>query len=166
MLYFYYIQFNSGRYVITAVTQPIGETSNWRLTMDNGYRLWSVQGQLLATVPLEQCYQILWRPRPKNLLSKELLTELHKSLKDKYWRQFESEDNEIRRSQLQGRDKERSELKSQWKQYRAAKEREYNDEREMRRSLRGGYASDDESDYIMIEQLVDEEISREEEIVQ
>jgi translation initiation factor 3 subunit B len=60
----------SGRYLLSAVTQPIGE-GNWRFTMDNGYRLWSMQGQLLATVPLEQAYQVLWRPRPKGILTKE-----------------------------------------------------------------------------------------------
>lgn len=153
-----------GRYLITAVSQPINE-GNWRMSMDNGYRLWSVQGQLLATVPIEQCYQVLWRPRPKNILTKEQIAEVQKTLKDKYWRKFESEDEEIRKSQLQGRDKERAELKAQWKAYRAQKEKEYAEERDMRRELRGGYASDDENDFITIDEWVEEEVGRDEEIV-
>ena len=154
----------SGRYVLTAVTQPIGE-GNWRFTMDNGYRLWSMQGQLLATVPLEQAYQVLWRPRPKGILSKEQITDIQKGLKERYWRRFEAEDDEIRRSQLQGRDKERAELKSQWKAYRLRKEEEWNEEREMRVELRGGYQSEDEADLVPVEQMVEEEVSRDEEIV-
>ena len=154
----------SGRYLLTAVTQPIGD-ANWRFTMDNGYRLWSMQGQLLATVPLEQAYQVLWRPRPKNILSKEQVADIARTLKEKYWRRFEAEDDEIRRSQLQGRDKERAELKAQWKAYRQRKEEEYQEEREMRAELRGGYLSDDEKDLVPVEQLVEEEVAREEEIV-
>ena len=93
------------------------------------------------------------------------MQEIAKSLKDKYWRRFESEDEEIRRSQLVGRDKERSDLKAQWKAYRLRKEKEYEEERELRRELRGGIDSDDESEFVETEQLVEEEISREEEIV-
>ena len=152
----------SGRYVLTAVTQPIGD-ANWRFTMDNGYRLWSMHGQLLATVPLEQAYQVLWRPRPKG--SNEQVAEIARTLKERYWRKFEAEDEEIRRSQLQGRDKERAELKAQWKQYRQRKEEEYTEEREMRAELRGGHLSEDENDLVAVEQLVEEEVSREEEIV-
>jgi hypothetical protein len=91
--------------------------------------------------------------------------EVARTLKERYWRRFESEDEEIRRSQLQGRDKERAELKLQWKQYRQKKEEEYVEEREMRQELRGGYASDDEADLVPVDQMVEEEISREEEIV-
>ena len=59
-----------GRYLITASTQSLGE-KNWRQSMDNGYRVWSIQGQLLATVPIESLYQVLWRPRTVNVLPKD-----------------------------------------------------------------------------------------------
>jgi len=87
-------------------------------------------------------------------------------LKDRYWRRFEAEDLEIRRSNLQGRDRERAELKYQWKQYRQMKEKEFAEQKEMRRQLRGGYSSDeeDESNTETIEEIVEEEISREEEV--
>ena len=68
----------SGRYLITAVTQPIHEGGGaWRYTMDNGYRLWTMQGVLLATVPLEQLHQVMWRPRPKKVLTKEQIMVSH-----------------------------------------------------------------------------------------
>lgn len=131
--------------------------------MDQGYNLWSMLGQLLATSKMEQCYQVMWRPRPANLLSKEQLAELKKNLKEKYWRTFEQEDEAIRQSQLTGAAKERQELKAAWKAYRQEKEKQWLEERAMRRELRGGLASDDENDYEFVEQLVEEEVSREEE---
>ena len=134
--------------------------------MDNGYRLWSFQGQLLATVAQEQLYQVMWRPRPASLLTKQQIADLKKSLKEKYWKQFEQEDEAIRQSQLSGVAKERQALKQAWKTYRAEKDREYAEDREMRRELRGGIPSDDEADWETVEQTVEEEVSREEEVLE
>ena len=155
----------SGRFVITSATQPIGG-ANWKYTMDNGYNLWSMQGQLLAQVKVDDCYQVMWRPRPSNLLSKEQLAALKASLKEKYWHTFEKEDDIIRQSQLSGAAKERQELKAVWKAFRLAKDKEFEEEREMRRELRNGQASDDEEDFITVEQQVEEEVGREEELWQ
>ena len=134
--------------------------------MDNGYNLWSMQGQLLSQVKVDNCYQVLWRPRPTNLLSKEQVAALKASLKEKYWSRFEKEDDAIRQSQLSGAAKERQELKAAWRAFRQAKEKEYAEERDMRRDLRGGQASDDEDDYVTVEREVEEEIGREEELWQ
>lgn len=134
--------------------------------MENGYRLWSFQGQLLAVVVLEECYQVSWRPRPPTLLSKEQQSEIKSKLKEKYWRKFDQEDEEIRQSQLSGVEKERQTLKQSWKTYRAEKEKEFADERELRRELRGGAASDNEGDYETVDTVVEEELEREEEVVQ
>jgi len=155
----------SGRFVITSATQPI-EGGNWKYTMDNGYNLWSMQGQLLSQVKVDNCYQVMWRPRPTQLLSKEQVAALKASLKEKYWARFEKEDDAIRQSQLSGAAKERAELKAAWRAFRQAKEKEFAEERDMRRDLRGGQASDDEDDYVTVEQQVEEEVSREEELWQ
>jgi translation initiation factor 3 subunit B len=154
----------SGRYVLTALTQKL-EENDWRHASDNGYRIWSMQGTLLTTVGYDKLWQMSWRPRPKRILSKEQTQEIRASLKEKYWKKFEQEDEEIRRSQLQGRDKERADLKAQWKAYRAAKEAELRESAQARRALRGGYASDDETDFVPVEQEVEEEISRDEQVI-
>lgn len=153
----------SGRFVITAATQPITQ-GKWKYTMDNGYNLWSMQGQLLSQVKIENCYQVMWRPRPTNLLTKEQVAAIKAGLKEKYWSKFEKEDDEIRKSQLSGAAKERAELKASWKSWRQAKEKEFNEEREMRRELRNGQASDDEDDWETVEQQVEEEVGRDEEL--
>jgi len=108
----------------------------------------------------------MWRPRPTQLLSKEQVAALKASLKEKYWARFEKEDDAIRQSQLSGAAKERAELKAAWRAFRQAKEKEFAEERDMRRDLRGGQASDDEDDYVTVEQQVEEEVSRDEELWQ
>ena len=53
----------SGRFVITSVTQPLSMThSNFKMTMENGYILWSGTGVQLAKVPVDPCYQVCFSP--------------------------------------------------------------------------------------------------------
>lgn len=145
----------SGRYVMTAVTQDLfGEGGFSRYTMDNGYKLWSSQGELLITVPLDQCYQVIWRPRPATLLTKDQIREIKEKLKEKYWNTYLKEDEAIKQSQLSGAAKEKQEAKDFWRTYRQEQEAEYALEAPFRRELRGGLASDDEDDYMLVEQLV------------
>jgi len=155
----------SGRFVITSATQPI-DAAHWAATMDNGYNLWSMQGQLLVQCKIDQCYQVMWRPRPTGLLSKEQIAQIKAELKEKYWHQFEKEDEAIRQSQLTGAAKEKAELKAAWKAYRQQKEKEIEEEKQYLKELRGGLDSDNEEDYVTVEQTVEEEISREEEPLQ
>lgn len=139
--------------------------ANWRATMENGYKVWSIQGHLLCHVPIESLYQVLFRPRPPVLLSPSQIRELKDKLREKYYRKFEIEDNIIKNEQLKGVDRERKELRDAWKQYRAEKEQEYAEEAELRAELRGGQLSDDEDDYENIQQIIEEEIERKEEII-
>ena len=147
----------SGRYVMSAVTQPIGD-ANWRYTMENGYRVFSAHGALLCSVSVEKLYQVLWRPRPSTLLTKEQIQKIKSELKEKYWKKFEAEDTEIQNTQLTGIAQERYQLVQEWKKYRAERMQEYREQAELRRELRHGYASDDDDDYETVEQTVEEEL--------
>lgn len=157
----------SGRFVITSVAQPMDlDVGNFRATMENGYKLWSCSGTLLQTVSLDQFYQVHWRPRPKTLLSPEQVKEIKNDLKDKWWRSFEQEDDEIKQSQLSGAARERQEWKSGWKEFRARCDEQFLSETSARRLLRNGLISDDEDDeddenYDEFENVVVEEISAE-----
>jgi translation initiation factor 3 subunit B len=156
----------SGRFVITSVTQPIDvDSHNFRATMENGYKLWSCSGQLLQSISLDQFYQVIWRPRPKTLLSPEQLKEIKNKLKEDFWRTFEQEDEEIRQSQLSGVAKEKQQWKEQWKAFRARAEAEYAADAAHRIGLRGGLLSDDEDDYVETEIVHTEEISCETTII-
>lgn len=54
----------TGRYVISSV-------SSWRHPTDTGYIIWDFKGQMLLKKNQDRCKQVLWRPRPPTLLSKD-----------------------------------------------------------------------------------------------
>ena len=53
--------------------------------------MYTFNGQLLAEVPTEKFKQLLWRPRPPTLLSKEEQRNIRRNLRE-YSREFEEED--------------------------------------------------------------------------
>ncbi|KAL9938441.1 hypothetical protein V8E36_003064 [Tilletia maclaganii] len=65
----------SGRYVITSA-------SAWRHAMENGYAVWDFRGNELTKQIIERFKQILWRPRPRTLLSKEQQREVRRNLRE------------------------------------------------------------------------------------
>ena len=59
--------------------------------MENGYHIHSFSGTTLAEHPMEKFKQLVWRPRPPTLLSKEEQKKIRKNLRE-YSREFEEED--------------------------------------------------------------------------
>lgn len=74
----------TGRYVVSA-------SSVWRQTVDHGFCLWDFKGQQLLKENIDAFKQLLWRPRPKSLLSEEEKKKIRKNLKQ-YSKQFDQED--------------------------------------------------------------------------
>ncbi|ETI28772.1 hypothetical protein G647_01223 [Cladophialophora carrionii CBS 160.54] len=77
----------TGRYVTTSA-------SVWTHQMENGYRIWTFYGALLAEHPTEKFKQLLWRPRPPTLLSKEEQRTVRRNLRE-YSKEFEELDKEM-----------------------------------------------------------------------
>jgi translation initiation factor 3 subunit B len=153
-----------GRYAMTASVQPIDPGPNFKATIENGYKLWTMQGRaLVQNKPIEQLYQVLWRPRPPSTLSKEAKDE--KYLRDKYWDRFAKVDADRRMEQMSDEAKRRQALKEEWKAIRNSHLNDYMDEAPFRADLRGGLLSDEEEDFVMIETVVEDEVSRTEEII-
>jgi translation initiation factor 3 subunit B len=59
--------------------------------LECGYTIWDFKGELMHKVTLERFKQLLWRPRPRSLLSKETQRKIRKNLRE-YSKQFEEED--------------------------------------------------------------------------
>lgn len=59
--------------------------------MENGYHMYTFSGVLLSENPIEKFKQLLWRPRPPTLLSKEEQRTIRKNLRE-YSREFDQED--------------------------------------------------------------------------
>lgn len=74
----------SGRYVATSA-------SAWRHSLENGYAIWDFRGQELQKHVQDRFKQILWRPRPRSLLSKEDQKRVRRTIRE-LGKQFEEED--------------------------------------------------------------------------
>jgi translation initiation factor 3 subunit B len=59
--------------------------------MENGYHMYDFKGQLLREESIDGFKQLLWRPRPPTLLSKEEQAEIRKNLRN-YSRVFDEAD--------------------------------------------------------------------------
>lgn len=59
--------------------------------MENGYHMFTFSGVLLSENPIEKFKQLLWRPRPPTLLSKEEQRTIRRNLRE-YSRDFDEED--------------------------------------------------------------------------
>lgn len=62
--------------------------------MENGYKMWTFSGQLLAEAPTEKFKQLLWRPRPPTILSKEEQRTIRRNLRE-YSKEFDELDKEL-----------------------------------------------------------------------
>lgn len=59
--------------------------------MENGYHMYTFSGVTLSENPIEKFKQLLWRPRPPTLLSKEEQRTIRRNLRE-YSRDFDEED--------------------------------------------------------------------------
>lgn len=158
------VQWDSvGRYVLTSVTQPLDSSEGWRHSMENGYRVWTGDGKgagvwvCTTNQPLDQCYQVMWRPRPPTVLPRERERDLRKTIKDTpHWKAFEREDEEAKASASGAATRQRHDWRKAWKEYRAECAKAYAEDAHVRRDLRDGLVSDDEDDFV--ETVVESEV--------
>jgi len=137
----------TGRYVATYVTY-------WKHQVENGYNLYSFQGKLLKHVLKEKFYLLLWRPRPPSILPTERLEAIKKNIKEKA-KQLKSEDKKKRAMEIAKQRAKRNEMIKEFYKIKQQKIEKYESQSEMRRDLRMGEPSDNESDYEIREQLVE-----------
>lgn len=98
--------------------------------MENGYHLFTFSGVLLSENPIEKFKQLLWRPRPATLLSKDEQRTIRRNLRE-YSREFDEEDKyavDIANTQIV---EERRRLLEEWFSWMEREEEEIKEEREM-----------------------------------
>jgi len=148
----------TGRYVVTGV-------SWWAHKVDNAYWLWNFQGKILKRSNVEKFCQLVWRPRPPTLLSKEQMKDVRKNLK-KYSDQFNAKDK-MRQSKASKEliDKRRA-LATAFAEWRADAIAAYEEQREKRLALRGGVDTDQEEGEHFEEETVEFLVKEEETILE
>jgi translation initiation factor 3 subunit B len=96
----------TGRFVTTSA-------SVWTHQMENGYKIWTFYGQLLTDAPTEKFKQLLWRPRPPTMLSKEEQRTIRRNLRE-YSKEFDELDKELEEGANQAVIDARRRLYAEW----------------------------------------------------
>ncbi len=102
----------TGRYVATSVTAVHA--------MENGFNVWSFNGQLLYRLPRDRFFQFLWRPRPPCMLSEEAQKDLFANLK-KYSKRYDEVDASLATEADAAQVAERAALMDDWLAWLRAK---------------------------------------------
>ena len=97
--------------------------------MENGYRIWTFHGTLLSEHPTEKFKQLLWRPRPPTLLSKEEQRNVRRTLRE-YSREFDEVDKEMEEGANQAVIDARKRLYMEWYSWVAQEKEFLQEERE------------------------------------
>lgn len=132
--------------------------------MENGYHLYDFKGTLLREESQERFKQLIWRPRPPTLLSKEEQAEIRKNLRN-YSKIFDEQDlakkNTANKAVVEGRRRELQE----WLAWRKSMI-EMLEEEGAEIELNGGKVTRDQDEAAEeIEEIVEEIIEETEEVV-
>ena len=143
--------------------------------MENGYRIWTFSGTMLAEQPTEKFKQLHWRPRPPTLLSKEEQRTVRRNLRE-YSREFDEIDREQEESADQAVVEARRRLYSEWfgwvreqKELLAEQREELGkpdpEEEQMKRVRTKSADGTQQAEEQVVEEVVDEVIEETEEII-
>lgn len=99
----------TGRYVVSIVSSLHYQT-------DTGYYIWTFQGKLVKRELQKSFFQLLWRPRPTSLLSKQKISSIKKNLKQ-YHADFEAEDRLAATAASEEVLRKRRELMEAWEDF-------------------------------------------------
>ena len=154
----------TGRYVTSTV-------SYWRHPTDTGYIIWDFKGQMLFKKNVERFKQLLWRPRPPSMLSKEQMKNIRRNLKG-YSVRFDKADLHMGDAAARRVMEARQQVMDEWNAWRKACLARHEAQRDERARLRGGenepiYSDDEdgEPESDEIEEWVEEVIEEKEEVV-
>lgn len=142
--------------------------------MENGYRIWTFSGTMLAEYPTEKFKQLHWRPRPPTLLSKEEQRNVRRNLRE-YSREFDDIDKEMEEGANAAVIDARRRLYMEWFSWVREEKEMLQEEREelgrpdpeeeQLKRTRTKSADGTQVDELVVEEVVDEVIDETEEIV-
>merc|ERR1711974_44556 len=137
----------TGRYIITGV-------SWWGHKVDNAHWMWNFQGKILKRSNVDRFCQLVWRPRPPTLLSKEQMKDVKKNLK-KYSDQFNAKDKMRQSKASKELIAKRQTLMEEFSSLKERKAREFLETRARRIELRDGFDPDDHQGEAFEEEVVE-----------
>ncbi|KZF26837.1 eukaryotic translation initiation factor 3 subunit B [Xylona heveae TC161] len=152
----------TGRYVVTSA-------SIWKHAVENGYHIYDFKGTQLREEHVERLKQIVWRPRPPTLLTKEEQKQIRKNLRE-YSKIFEEEDQYELDSANFAIVEHRRRILDEWLAWRASVEEELRADRKEEGLPEtpkedAADADADAGEGAFVEEIVEEIIDETEEIV-
>ena len=133
--------------------------------MENGYHLYDFKGTLLREEHIDRFKQLLWRPRPPTLLSKEEQAEIRKNLRN-YSRLFDEQDLAKKNTANRQVVEQRRRLLEEWQAWREQMREMLAEEGyEEPADAAGVGAKDADGDVEEVEEIVEEIIEETEEVV-
>jgi len=133
--------------------------------MENGYHLYDFKGTLLREEHIDRFKQLLWRPRPPTLLSKEEQAEIRKNLRN-YSRLFDEQDLAKKNTANRQVVEQRRRLLEEWQAWREQMREMLAEEGyEEPADSTGVAANDADSEVEEVEEIVEEIIEETEEVV-
>lgn len=136
--------------------------------MENGYHLYDFKGELLREEHIDKFKQMLWRPRPPTLLSKDEQKTIRKNLRE-YSRDFDEQDRIEEDKEKGAIVEERRRMLSEWLAWREREEEQVQGEREAAGDDKGGLlevpGEVEEGEGRVVEEIVEEVLDEAEEII-
>ena len=129
--------------------------------MENGYHLYDFKGELLREEHIDKFKQLLWRPRPSTLLSKDEQKSIRKNLRE-YSRLFDEEDQIEEDKEKGAIVEERRRMLSEWIAWRKRVEEELIAERGSEVKEEGDI---EEGEGKVVEEIMEEVLDEVEEIL-
>jgi len=148
----------TGRYVATVA-------SAFRHQMENGYHLYDFKGTLLREESQDRFKQLLWRPRPPTLLSKEEQAEIRKNLRN-YSKLFDEQDMAKKNTANRQVVEARRRMLSEWIAWRESMLQMLKEEGAEIELNGGKVRREHDGEVQEIEEIVEEIIEEHEEVVQ
>lgn len=134
------------------------------MQMENGYHLYDFKGNLLREEHIDRFKQLLWRPRPPTLLSKEEQAEIRKNLRN-YSKIFEEQDLAKKNTANKQVVEARRELLQEWLSWRASMLEMLREEHAEIELNAGKVQQDSDGEVQEIEEIVEEIIEESEEVI-
>jgi translation initiation factor 3 subunit B len=132
--------------------------------MENGYHLYDFKGTLLREEHIDRFKQLIWRPRPPTLLSKEEQAEIRKNLRN-YSKIFDEQDLAKKNTANKEQIDTRRRLLQEWLAWRASMIEMLKEEGAEIELNNGRVRAEHDGEVEEIEEIVEEIIEEHEEVV-
>jgi translation initiation factor 3 subunit B len=132
--------------------------------MENGYHIYDFKGTLLREESIDRFKQLIWRPRPATLLSKEEQAEIRKNLRN-YSKLFDEQDLSKKNTANRQVVEQRRRLLEEWKAWRESMKEMLEEEGIVDEKMEIATEKDESGDVEEIEEIVEDVIEESEEVV-